>query len=196
MGDEEMKRFIRLYWIGVAAALAAPAALAQGPGCATAQFAPGVVARFPNVRAACMDVIERGGQQYAVIKADLVRTANNAVFVRFKRSDGSRSDTQKVTVKPDFRVQINGTATRVSDLAVGQELTAYVKVSEPVFALAPAVDAEPLETAPIEAAPPVLASNEAAMPHTASALPVVAMFGIALLGMAGMLRAARRRRQS
>ena len=42
--------------------------------------------------------------------------------------------------KPEFRVKVDGKPVSVRNLAVGQELTAYVKVSEPVIALEPAVD--------------------------------------------------------
>ena len=173
--------------------IAAPAMAAD---CATAQFSDAVLARFPNIRAVCTDVIEKDGQQYAVVKGDLVRTGTNAVYMKFKMADGTKSDTRKIETRPDFRVKIDGKPVSVRNLAVGQELTAYVKVSDPVIALEPA-DTETLAAYPIqEAAPAPVAQNTADMPRTAGPMPTVLSFGGLLLAFAGMLTFLRIRRES
>ncbi len=103
-----------------------------------AQFSQAVLDRFPNIRLVCSEIIEKEGQQYAVVKGDLVRTGTNAVYMKFKLADGTKSDTRKIETKPEFRVKVDGKPVSVRNLAVGQELTAYVKVSDPVIALEPA----------------------------------------------------------
>src|SRR6188768_994535 len=148
-----MRRSTYLSIIGVTAVLGGVAAPALAADCATAQFSDTVLARFPNIRAVCTEVIEKDGQQYAVVKGDLVRTGNNAVYMKFKLADGTKSDTRKIATAPERRVMIEGKPVSVRNLAVGQELTAYVKVSDPVIALEPAMD-EPLALAPIEPAAP------------------------------------------
>src|SRR5882672_10123244 len=130
-----MRRSTYLSFIGVAALLGGAATPALAADCTTAQFSDAVLARFPNIRAVCTEIIDKDGQQYAVVKGDLVRTGTNAVYMKFKMADGTKSETKKIQTKPDFRVKINGTPTSVRNLAVGQELTAYVKVSDPVIAL-------------------------------------------------------------
>jgi hypothetical protein len=157
-----------------------PVSNAQSSTCDTVQFSEKLLQRFPNVRNDCLDVISRDGQQWAVIKADLTRTAPNAVWVKMKQRDGKLSETHKINVKPNFRVVVNGQPVAVEELPVGQELTAYVKVTEPVAALAPAADNEPLETTPLEPSPPLTAQN-VQMPHTASSLPAYGALGIGLL---------------
>ncbi len=191
-----MRRSIYLSIIGATAVLGGVAAPAMAADCATAQFSQAVLDRFPNIRAVCSEVIMKDGQEYAVVKGDLVRTGNNAVYMKLKLADGTRSDTRKIETRPEFRVQIDGKPVSVRNLAVGQELTAYVKVTEPVMALAPAEPSEPIVSYPIEDASPALAANDAEMPHTASALPTVAGFGALLLAFAGMLTFLRVRRQS
>jgi hypothetical protein len=164
--------------------------------CADAQFSQAVLDRFPNIRMVCSEIIEKDGQQYAVVKGDLVRTGNNAVYMKFKMADGTKSDTRKVETRPEFRVKIDGKPVSVRNLAVGQELTAYVKVSDPMIALEPAESTDTLAAYPIEEAAPMVADNTAEMPTTASPLPTVAGFGALLLAFAGMLTFLRIRRQS
>ena len=191
-----MRRSTYLSIIGVAAVLGGVAAPALAADCATAQFSQAVLDRFPNIRMVCSEIIDKEGQQYAVVKGDLVRTGNNAVYMKFKMADGTKSDTRKIETRPDFRVKIDGKPVSVRNLAVGQELTAYVKVSDPVIALEPADAGETLAAYPIEEAAPMVADNTAEMPQTASAMPTVAGFGALLLAFAGMLTFLRIRRQS
>jgi hypothetical protein len=186
----------RTLLIAVVCLLAAgivPASYAQG-SCQTVQFSSDLLQRFPNIRKACLDVISRDGQEWAVVKADLTRTSPDAVWVKTKQPDGTHSEAHKINVKPNFRVLVNGKPVSVEDLPVGQELTAYVKVSEPVEALAPADEREPLMPTPLEASPPQTAQN-VQMPHTASALPAYGIIGAALLLAAAALSWLRMRMQ-
>jgi hypothetical protein len=167
--------------------LALPAANAQNSACQTVQFNDQVTQRFPRIREVCLDVIERDGQQYAVFKGDLTRTARNTLYVRFKLPDGSRTGTRKIQVSPQRRVLIEGKPVRIENLAVGQELTAYVKVSEPVVALAPPED-DPLDLQPLEPETSQVASAETgAMPDTASPVRQVGAAGLALLLLGTLL---------
>ena len=191
-----MRRSTYLSILGVTAVLGGVGAPALAADCNTAQFSQAVLDRFPNIAKVCTEVIEKDGQQYAVVKGDLVRTGNNSVYMKFNLADGTKSDTRKIETKPDFRVKIDGKPTRVRDLAVGQELTAYVHVSDPVMALAPAEASEPIYSYPIEEAAPTMAANEAEMPHTAGPMPMVAGLGGLLLAFGGVLTYLRSRRQS
>jgi len=191
-----MRRSIYLSIIGATAVLGGVAAPALAADCATAQFSETVLARFPNIRLVCSEIIEKDGQQYAVVKGDLVRTGNNAVYMKFNLADGTKSDTRKIETRPEFRVKVDGKPVSVRNLAVGQPLTAYVKVSDPVIALEPAEASEPLASYPMEEAGPAMAANTAEMPATASPMPAVVSLGALLLAFAGMLTFLRLRRQS
>ena len=192
-----MRRSIYLSIIGATVALGGITAPAMAADCATAQFSDAVLARFPNIRAVCTEVIEKDGQQYAVVKGDLVRTGTNSVYMKFNMADGTKSDTRKIETRPEFRVKVDGKPVSVRNLAVGQQLTAYVKVSDPVIALEPAEPTEQLAAYPIEeAAPAPMAANTAEMPRTAGPMPLVASLGALLLAFAGMLTFLRVRRES
>lgn len=159
---------------------------AAADDCARVEFSAEVLERFPNIASACHEVIVKDGQEFAVIRGDLIRTDRNALFVRVRHPDGTRGRTQRIPVSSDFRVMIDGNAVRVEDVAVGQQLTAYVKVTEPV--IAPRLDVVQIITVPLEpetVAPVELTAAVAAppMPRTASLVPALGVAGVLLLAL-------------
>lgn len=193
-----MKVFVTLG--GIALALVSAAALAQQPAaCQRVEFSEEVLARFPNIRAACLDVINKDGKDYAVVKADLVRATSRRMTVRVKRPDGSHSDPIGVNVAPNARVRIDGKPTAIQDVAVGQELTAYINVTDPGIALAPADEAAPVEFTPVPATPepePAAVASATEMPKTATPFPLLGTIGIALLALGAGFAFLRRRGQT
>lgn len=163
----------------------APGAGAQSPACQSAQFSDSVLQRFPRAREACLDVITRDGEQYAVFKADLLRLSGNTARIRAKLPSGARAPAQNIQFDPKRRVLVNGKGVSPSQLAVGQELTAYVKVREPLATLAPE-DQGALSALPLEDAEPEQVAA-ASMPETASPLPLFGTGGALLLAIAAML---------
>src|SRR5262245_53573084 len=118
--------------------LATGIAQAASPGCGSMQFSDAVLAKFPNVRTACLDVITKDGETYGVFKAKIVQIhdVGNAVDLRFRLPDGTYSETRKLQTDPKLRVMVKGKPRFVSDLVAGDELSAYVKVRAPMMALA------------------------------------------------------------
>lgn len=169
-------------------ALATPALAAT---CDDVEFTSAVTDRYPSARDACLGVVERDGQQYVHMQAELVRQprGNHGVF-QFKHADGSMGPTIGLDLDPSWRARIEGRNYRLRDLSRGQELDVYlppdrwaVHVDEPdnqvndTIVLVTVV--EPREEQPM-------------LPATASNMPLFALFGgLALLG-AGALRVARR----
>ena len=174
---------------------AANTAQAQAPNCQTVEFSQEVLAKFPRLREACLDVIEREGELLAVFKADLQKVQGNKVRLRPKLPDGSHGDSRSVQVDPDRRVQIDGKNYRVNQLALGQELTIYAKVDEPVATLAPADTGESIQFSPVESEPTRLAEADPEMPATASFLPAIGLGGGLLLGFGALLGLFRRTRK-
>jgi hypothetical protein len=188
-----MTRFLRASAVSVVCTIGAIAVShAQTVTCQNAQYSPELLTRFPNLAQACSSIVQKGGEDYAVVKARLDRiNASGTVQVRVKQADGSYS--KQVTIKPksDLRVQVNGKPVQVRDLATGQEITAYVKVREPVMALAPAEESAPIEPTPIEE-PEQMA---AALPATASMLPLLGLLGGVSMLFGGFLTLIRYRRR-
>src|SRR4030095_12243315 len=104
-----MKANLLTLTAGAVLALAAiPAANADPADCQTAQFGAEVLEKFPNIAKACLDIINKDGQDYAVVKADLVRTRPGAVTVRVKLPDGTRSESKIIRTAPGRRVLVDG----------------------------------------------------------------------------------------
>jgi LPXTG-motif cell wall-anchored protein len=182
-------------------ALVPALALAQQPAaCERVEFSEEVLARFPNIRQACLDVINKDGQDYVVVKADLVRATSRRMTVRIKRPDGSFSDPIGINIQPNAKLNVNGKMLGIQDVAVGQELTTYVRVNDPGIALAS--DAEVVEFTPVPATPePAPAAQAAAepapeMPKTATNLPLAGTIGLALLALGAAIAFMRRRSQA
>ncbi len=183
-------------------ALAPALALAQQPAaCERVEFSEEVLARFPNIRQACLDVINKDGQDYVVVKANLVRATPRRMTVQIKRPDGSLSEPIAVNVKPNERLNIAGRMTPIQDVAIGQELTTYVHVTDPGVALAS--DVEIVEFTPVAVldAPATAPAPEPAaaaapapeMPTTATWLPLAGTIGIFLLALGAGISFLRRR---
>ncbi|HZF14479.1 MAG TPA: LPXTG cell wall anchor domain-containing protein [Steroidobacteraceae bacterium] len=172
--------------------LASEAGAQQPAACQTVQFSAEVLARFPRIRDACLDVISRDGVQYAVVKVYLVRTSSSGVTVRVNLPDGTRSEPRFIKTDPKFRVLVDKQPTRVQDLAVGQELSTYIKVTDPMIALEPAEATEPVALTPLADTPPP-APEGAPLPVTGSLMPTLGLAGAILLCLALALRVFRRR---
>lgn len=192
-----MKAFLGLG--GLLLALVPAASMAQQPeACQRVEFSAEVLERFPNIRAACLDVISRDGQQYAVVRAHLLRVQGRRMVVRVRLPDGSQTEPMSISTRRNARVLIDGRQVPLEDVAIGQELSAYVHVTDPGIALADE-STGPVEFTPIpaepgpepEPAPAVAAAPE--MPKTATRLPLAGAIGFALLALGGGIAFLRRR---
>lgn len=183
--------------------LIAGAASSQNPqDCGAVKFSDEVLERFPRAPEACLDVISRDGQEYAVFNARLTQVSGNTMRMRFRHPDGSLGPTTSVTAPRDFRVLIDGEPTRVSELAPNQDLKAYVQVSRPMVALEPADTSQRMLIVPlmVERAPEEAgdrtrladaAGGDPEMPATAGPAPMLASFSVLFAFAALGLRALR-----
>jgi hypothetical protein len=177
------------------------AALAQQPeACQRVEFSAAVLERFPNIRTACLDVITKEGQTYAVVRASLVRVSQRRMVVRVRLPDGTQSDPLGINVNTNERVNIEGRMVPIRNLAVGQDISAYINVKDPGIAVASEA-AGPVEFTPITAEPEPEPVAEAAapapeMPKTATRLPLLGTLGLFLLAAGAGIAFLRRRAQS
>jgi len=173
-------------------------ALAQQPeACQRVEFSAAVLERFPNIRKACLDVISKDGQTFAVVRALLVRTTSRRMTVRVRLPDGTQTEPMGINVASNARINVNGRMTPLQDVAVGQEISAYINVKDPGIAVA-SEEAGPVEFTPITAEPEPEPVAEAAapapeMPKTATRLPLVGTIGLFLLAFGAGLAILRHR---
>jgi len=173
--------------VGVVVALLAASwsqsILAQGP-CGDIVFSADINNRFPNARAACVDIATREGRQFAHFKARVTAVRGNEVQAEFKLPSGEYGRPITFTPSPDARVRIAGTTYRYRDLSRGQELDVYLPpdrweiavYQDPVadFATAPSVVFVAL-TEPTQ--------QVASLPRTGSPLPLLALLGTLLTAL-------------
>lgn len=191
-----MNTALRMTVLTVGLFASAALTAAENPGCPNVKFSAEVLQRFPRAQEACLDVISKGGEQYAVFKADLTGVQGNTVRVRVKLPDGSYSEPRSIKTNPKLRVLVDGKPYTVSELAPNQELTTYIRVDQPMIALAPANETDPVDAVPLAAPEPAQETRLAAapaMPHTASQAGLPLLLGLFCGAMALALRISRRR---
>jgi len=164
--------------------LCAAAGLSQGVSaqstpvnCQNAKFSTAVMERFPKVREACLEILSRNSQYYAVFKAKLVGVSQANVRIEPKLPDGTYAEARQVKVSPKRRVLVDGKAVGFDELALGQELTVYIEVREPMVVFPPAQNSEPWQPEPMEVPPP---------PKTSSTSGLVPWIGVGALALSGL----------
>jgi hypothetical protein len=171
---------------------ATQSALAQG-GCGDITFTGDIGTRFPQAKNACLDLVNKNGQQFAHFKAEIMGVQGSQVRARFKLPNGQYSQTYAFNPDPSSRININGTRYRFSELSRGQELDVYlpadrfefdVPASDNFAAAAPA-DVVRITTITVAAAP--------SLPKTASSTPFVGALSVVLLALGTGLTLIRRR---
>jgi hypothetical protein len=194
-----------------ARAFAAPAV--DAPSCADLAWQDQVVSRYPNIAAACQEVVVSDSVRYARFTGELVRVnRDGSVRFDFKDREG-KSLGKATTLQPadSQRAIIEGRAYRLSELNPGQQLSLYVPetnlvvatepgappeaVAKVVFDEPPATVQQPVETVRLaQATPPASTTPPARLPDTAGWGPLIALFGVlALIG--ALLLATKRRYQ-
>jgi hypothetical protein len=182
----------------LAFALAAPAAHAADPKlsettCAqlTEKYQPTAEAkeRFAQLQGGCVGVYEVNGAQYVLVKAVYRGKKDGQTVLYLPATDR----TIQMTPRPEVRVLVDGKKVKPSALKRGDEIEIYLsvdkfatekEVQEVAFAAedsaADPIVSEPVVTEPVQ--------ETAALPTTASPLPLVAALSMGLLAIGGLIR--------
>jgi hypothetical protein len=198
-----------------APAFAAPAV--DTPSCADLSWQKQIVARYPNIAAACQEVVVSNSVRYARFTGELVRAnRDGSVSFDFKDRDG-RSLGKATTLQPaeSQRAMIEGHAYRFSDLNPGQQLSLYVPETRLVVATEPGAPpeaaakivfddqpvtseqpAEPVRLAQAAPPAPVPVAQPARLPDTAGWTPLLVLFGVLAMIGALLLMTSRRTRRA
>ncbi len=170
--------------------LLAFASLASALTCSEVILGKDITDKFPTAQDACLEVVERNGETFVKMKAELTRTPiGNKVTFRFKHADGSSGPTYSTVLSPQWRIRIDGSQYRAQDLIRGQALSIYLPSDrwEAHIAASDVVVQTFSFIVITEAVPEPLM-----LPSTASNMPLFALFGgLALFG-AGLIRVLRR----
>jgi len=104
----------------------APAALAQQLTCDDIEFTPAAIHKFPSVEQTCHSIVERNGQLYVRLVADVVKVqTDGSVVIDLKAGDGGKFR-QVFHPPPGFRASLSGKPSSTRDFKRGQEIRLYL----------------------------------------------------------------------
>lgn len=174
--------------VGVAATLLAlswsSAGVAQG-NCGNIEFGPQITSQFPNARNACLGIVQRGNEQFAQFHMRIRNVRGSQVEAEFRLPDGTYSRPVTFTPPADARARIDNRSYRFRDLSRGQELNIYLPPDR--WALAAPQDDQEFVVAEqitiVEFSEPT--QQVAALPRTATPLPLLAVLGGLLTALGG-----------
>jgi hypothetical protein len=165
--------------------------------CSDVEFNSELRDKFPQIDEACLDILDHEGNQYIKLSGKIVSANTRSIALRWKRADGSYIDNvfRTKTLDPSFRIKIEGRKVRPSSLRRGQEINTYIMLGGDIATL---MSDEPLAVAVQSAAMDDVATIDfdeapAAMPTTASILPMLGLLGMFSLAMGGFVRVYRKR---
>lgn len=179
--------------------------------CADIVWQKQMLARYPNIAAACQEVVVSKDTRFARFTGALVDVnRDGSVKIDFQDRDGhSLGTSTTLQPAPTQRVLIQGHRYRFSELMPGQQLNLYVPEASLAVATEPGVPPESMAkvvldepAAPAEvphegvrlaeATPQPAATQAARLPDTAGWSPLLALGGVLALG-GGIALAVRRR---
>ena len=120
----------------LAALTAFPAANAQELTCENVNFADSALAVFGSIRYSCLDIVNRGGRNYAMLKGVVKRVMGDNLTLQFDRADGGGLTNQYTFSPPDgfvFTVDEDRREVGVRDLTESSRLNVYVPVTAPLW---------------------------------------------------------------
>ena len=159
------------------------------PTCGDLEFHQRVLDALPEANSACLSVTEQDGRLYAEFEAEIVRVLGREVRAKFKRADGSFTETHGFRPASDARVKIAGRSYRYSQLIRGQQLNVYVPSDRFEIAIADDDDHMTAQIEIIEVVVVYLVEPAMdALPATAGPLPLIGLLGGLLTALgAGMV---------
>lgn len=163
---------------------------AQAASCSDVIWAAEMLESNPNIAPACLDVVDKGGNQAVKLTARIVRQGVNSTVVQWQMPDGSWSASERRFPERGATAEIGGQTIRIQELAPRQVVNVYIP-SAGNWSL-PAAPA-PAPAAPAPAPAPAPEPEPEALPTTATQVPLFALLGGLLILLGGAVSFARTR---
>jgi hypothetical protein len=162
---------------------------ANGQNCLEINWSAEMLAKHPKIASACQEVLQRDGKTYVKFEGEIKKVAKQGTEVVMAMKGG---DTITLNPQPGRTVYVGGKKTPVKSLRPGDTLTFYI-VEDRVAAQIMETPTAPVEEVAIvpDPAPVEQVAMNSEMPRTASSWPLIALFGVLAIGLAGVLRARR-----
>ncbi|HEX5788327.1 MAG TPA: hypothetical protein VFY03_09120 [Woeseiaceae bacterium] len=186
-------RILALAGVLIAAAMAQPATaqtdMATSASCDNIEFTSRVLDQLPNAKDYCLEVALRDNKLYAHFASEFVRRSGSDVVLRFKTPDGSLSDPIEITPPENQRINMEGRNVRMRDLNRGDEIDIWLPHDRFEVALHETQD-ELIAASTVTTYAATIVEEEttaAALPSTASVVPLLGLLGALLATIGGIL---------
>ena len=105
--------------------LATPLA-AQETTCADIEYDAEILASYPEVQEACLDVVEDQGVRYVHLRAKVLNNWISSMTIRYEHADGTWGLLKTVTPPEGFTAIVNGSPTPVEEIQDGTVMNIFV----------------------------------------------------------------------
>jgi len=212
-----MTKTLTMLTAATLALLLAVPVVAQEIDCADIEYDAEIVANYPEVQDACLDVVEDQDVRYVHLRAKVINNWISSLTIRYEHADGTWGLLKTVTPPEGFTAIVNGRPTPVEEIGEGTVMNIFVPegrwevamadvempaMTEMTFAPVeveeaeePAAEAEQPEAAPAEAAPAETQAADAEEPSTGTSPVVWIVLAAAFVVILWLFIVKRRERQ-
>jgi len=119
------KKLTALTAVALTLLLAVPAG-AQEIACSDVEFDAEILASYPEVQEACLDVVEDQGVRYVHLRAKVLNNWISSMTIRYEHADGTWGLLKTVTPPEGFTAIVNGRSTPVEEIGEGTVMNIFV----------------------------------------------------------------------
>ena len=121
-----MTKTLTMLTVAALALLLAVPLVAQEIDCADIEYDAEIVANYPEVQDACLDVVEDQGVRYVHLRAKVINNWISSLTIRYEHADGTWGLLKTVTPPEGFTAIVNGSPTPVEEIQEGTVMNIFV----------------------------------------------------------------------
>ena len=99
---------------------------AQEIACTDVEYDAEIMASYPEVRDACLGVVEDQGARYVHLRAKVLNNWISSMTIRYEHADGTWGSLKTVTPPEGFTAIVNGAPTPVEEIQEGTVMNIFV----------------------------------------------------------------------
>ena len=99
---------------------------AQEIACTDVEYDAEIIANYPEVHEACLDVVEDQGVRYVHLRAKVLNNWISSMTIRYEHADGTWGLLKTVTPPEGFTAIVNGSPTPVEEIQEGTVMNIFV----------------------------------------------------------------------
>ncbi|MFC1531526.1 hypothetical protein ACFL5T_04715, partial [Gemmatimonadota bacterium] len=99
---------------------------AQEIACTDVEYDAEIMANYPEVHEACLDVVEDQGVRYVHLRAKVLNNWISSMTIRYEHADGTWGLLKTVTPPEGFTAIVNGSPTPVEEIQEGTVMNIFV----------------------------------------------------------------------